>query len=230
MRIAALFSGAKDSIFAICEAMQAGHEVVCLVSMIPENPESYMFHHPNVEWTGMQAEAMGIPIMNKKTGGEKEKELGDLEAAIRELKERENISGVVSGALASRYQKSRIDDICRKLELESLAPLWGTDPARHWNNILEAGFEIIIVSVASEGLGKEWLGRKIDRKALEELEGLSRKHRFNLAGEGGEFETFVLDGPIFRKRLKIIKADDVWDGDSGSYLIRKLELSEKVKE
>ncbi|MFC2143993.1 diphthine--ammonia ligase [Candidatus Aenigmatarchaeota archaeon] len=201
MKVVVLFSGAKDSTFAIYKAKQIGHEITSLVTLIPENPESYMFHHPNAEWTTMQAESMGIPIMIKKTAGEKEKELDDLESVLREAKKKHGIGGVVSGALASKYQKSRIDGICERLGLEPLAPLWGTDPEEHWNNILGAGFEVIITAVASDGLGKEWLGRKIDTKALQELKTIGQKYGFNLAGEGGEFETFVLNGPIFRKPL-----------------------------
>lgn len=225
MKLAALFSGAKDSTFAIYKAIQVGHEVRYLVSIVSENPESYMFHHPNVEWTRLQSEAMGIPIVTKKTAGEKEKELEDLRGVLNEIKP--DIEGIVSGALASQYQKSRIDDICQKLGLKSLAPLWGVKSDEHWNNILKSGFEIIITAVACEGLGREWLGRRIDNKALQELENLSRKYEFNIAGEGGEFETFVLDGPIFKKKLRIIEADEVWKGDSGSYLIKKLDLLRK---
>lgn len=222
MKIAALFSGAKDSTFAIYKAIQMGHEVRYLVSLVSENPESYMFHHPNVEWTRLQSESMGIPIVTKKTAGEKEKELEDLKRVLREIKP--GIEGIVSGALASQYQKSRIDDVCQKLGLKSIAPLWGARPEEHWNNILKSGFEIIITAVACEGLGREWLSRRIDNKALQELKILSDKHGFNLAGEGGEFETFVLDGPIFKKKLRIIEADGVWKGDSGFYLIKKLDL------
>jgi diphthine-ammonia ligase len=225
MRLAALFSGAKDSTFAVYRAMQAGHIIETLVSIVSVNPESYMFHHPNVEWTGMQAGAMGIPIIKRKTAGEKERELGDLKAVLRELVSR--IEGVVSGALASQYQKSRIDGICRELGLESLAPLWGAEPEEHWKEILGSGFEVIMTAVACEGLGREWLGRRIDGGVLAKLKGLSKKHGFNLAGEGGEFETFVLDGPIFRKGLRILEADTEWDGDSGYYLIRKLETAGK---
>jgi len=227
MKLAALFSGAKDSTFAIYKAMQAGHEIECLVSLASENPESYMFHYPNVKWTKMQAEAMGIPIIMRETAGEKEKELEDLRRILHEIKSDEGIQGIVSGALASRYQKSRIDKICEELGLKPLAPLWGKNPEKHWEDILESGFEVIVTTVACEGLGREWLGRRINDEALLELKNLSEKHGFNLAGEGGEFETFVLDGPIFKKKLKILKAERVWEGDSGSYLIKRLELVEK---
>ncbi len=224
MNVAVLFSGAKDSTFAIYKTKQDGHEIASLVTLIPENPESYMFHHPNAEWTSLQAEAMGTPIMTKRTAGKKEKELEDLESVIREVKEKYGIEGIVSGALASQYQKSRIDGICKRLGLKSMAPLWGTDPEEHWNNILGADFDVIITAVASGGLGKEWLGRKIDRKALQELKILGQKHGFNLAGEGGEFETFVLSGPIFKKALKIKDAETIWDKDSGIYSIKKLDM------
>lgn len=225
MRIAALFSGAKDSVFAIHKAIETGHEIKYLVSLVPENSESYMFHHPNIEWTRLQSKAMEIPIILSKTCGEKEKELDDLREILSRLKP--EIDGVVSGALASTYQKSRIDKICEELGLESLAPHWGKSPEKHWMDILGSGFEVIITAVACDGLGKEWLGRKIDRPVLIELKKLSDKHNFNFAGEGGEFESFVLDGPLFRKRLEIRDAEKIWKDDSGSYVIRKLELVEK---
>lgn len=221
MKVAALFSGAKDSTFAIYKAMQEGHEIRYLVTLMPENPESYMFHHPNVQWTVKQAETMGIPIITKRTVGEKEKELKDLEVVLSEIKP--EIGGVVSGSLASEYQKSRIETICGRLGLESITPLWRIDQDEHWDNVLEAGFKIMMVSVSCDGLGKEWLGRIINQKALEELKRLAEKHKFNVAGEGGEFETFVLNGPIFKKGLEVKEAERVWKGDSGFYVIKRIE-------
>lgn len=228
MKLAALFSGAKDSTFAIYKAIQMGHEIKYLLTIVPDNPESYMFHHPNIEWTREQSKAMEIPIIMSRTKGEKEKEVEDLKEILGKMTN--EIDGVVSGALASQYQKSRIDDICKDLGLESVAPHWGKSPDKHWIGILESGFEVIISSVACDGLGKEWLGRRIDRPALIELKKLSEKHQFNFAGEGGEFESFVLDGPIFKKRLRILDSEKVWKGDSGSFVIKKIEMMDKKSE
>jgi diphthine-ammonia ligase len=223
MDAAVLFSGGKDSTLALYKAMSEGWNVKYLVSIFPESSESYMFHYPNVELTRMQAEAIGIPIITKATTGKKEKELEDLEGALASIKD--EINAVVSGALASEYQKSRIDRICRSLGLKSHAPLWKRDPGGLWRFALVEGFEIIITGVACEGLGKEWLGRVIDEQSFEELKNLSGKYNFHLGFEGGEAETFVLNCPIFKKSVKIVKARKKWHGDSGFYLIEKAALS-----
>jgi len=224
MRLAGLFSGGKDSTFAVWKAVEQGHEVSLLV-MEPENPDSYMFHHPNITWTGLQAEAMELPVVLAKTGGEKEKEIEDLEAALEKLKP--GIEGVAVGALASQYQKTRVEGICKKLGLEVFSPGWRLDPEDYWNELLGAGFRIIITKVACEGLGKEWLGREITRDVFLELKKLSEKYRFHLAFEGGEAETFVLDCPLFRKKIQILDSDVEWTGDSGVFLVKKAILSQK---
>jgi len=218
MKAAVLFSGGKDSTLALYEVLKKGWEVKYLVTIEPESRESYMFHHPNVGFTKMQAESMGIPIMTGKTPGLKEKELSDLERVLKKIKN--NIECLVSGAIASNYQKSRVDRICKKLGLESVAPLWHMNPEELWKSATESGFEIIITAVACEGLEKDWLGRKIDKNNFEKLKSLSKKYRFHLGGEGGEFETFVLNGPIFKKPLKIVKSRTEWDNKTKSgYLV-----------
>lgn len=224
MDVAVLFSGGKDSTFAVYDSLKKGHDVKCLVTILPKNQESYMFHCPNIELAELQARALGIPQIRRKSLGEKEKELLDLEKALEGIRD---IQGVVAGGLASKYQADRIEGVCDELGLKLLAPLWGTEPEKYWDILLKSGFRVMVVGVSCQGIGKEWLGRIIDRRALEELTGLSKKFRFHLAGEGGEFETLVLDCPIFRKRLKILKARKVWEGDSGSYLVEKAELTGK---
>jgi diphthine-ammonia ligase len=225
MDVAVLFSGAKDSTFAIYKAMNRGMNVRYLVTIIPETDESYMFHYPNVKWTDLQAKAMGIEIITQKTRGEKESELRDLEDVLNSIKP--EIQGVVSGALESRYQKARIDDICRKLNLKSFAPHWQRSMRDYLQDLIVSGFEVIISSVSAEGLNEEWLGRRLDHKALGDLEKLSRKYGIHKGFEGGEAETFVLDGPIFNKRIEILKARKEWNGVRGIYVIEKARLAEK---
>jgi len=225
MKLAGLFSGGKDSTFAVWKAITEGNDVVSLVSVMPENPDSYMFHHPNIELTSLQAEAMQLPLIKVPTKGEKERELEDLEKALKGLEGK--IDGVTTGALASQYQKSRIEKICKSLGLEVFAPAWKKDPEQYWKELLNDGFKIIIVKVACEGLGKEWLGREITWEALEELKKLSEKHRFHLAFEGGEAETFVVDCPLFKKKVEIQDSETQWEGDSGVFLIKKAILTRK---
>ena len=220
MRLAALFSGGKDSAMAIYSAMQKGHEIAYLVTMLPETPESYMFHYPNVKWTTYQGKCMGIPVVQKKTAGVKEEELEDMRAALNGLA----IDGVVSGALASRYQKERVDRVAKGLGLKSYAPLWQKGDKRLFRQVLELGFEVIIAGVAAEGLDESWLGRTIDYEAIDELGEMGHLH---IMFEGGEAETFVLDGPMFNKRLEVTSAEKKWDGMRGEYTITGLRTAAK---
>lgn len=225
MRIACLTSGGKDSLFAAYMLKKEGHEIKYFLTMVSENPHSYMFHHPNIHLTKLQSEAAGIPLITGKTKGEKEKELCDLEKLLSKV--RRKVDGISTGALYSNYQKARIDALCKKLGLKSIAPLWNIDLTRYWSLLLENKFEVIITAVAAEGLGESWLGRKIDKNAVEELKKVSEKNKINIAGEGGEFETLVLDCPMFSKKLKIIEARKEWRGDSGTYIIENAKLVPK---
>ncbi|MFH1294479.1 MAG: diphthine--ammonia ligase [Candidatus Aenigmatarchaeota archaeon] len=227
LRLASLFSGAKDSTLALYRAVKSGHSVRFIVTIVSENPDSYMYHTPNTWLTTLQAEAMGVPAIIQKTKGIKEKELLDLKKALAVISK--DIDGVVVGAIESRYQGDRVEKVCKELGLEVVKPLWHDEPEGMWEEMLEAGFEVMIVSVACEGLGKEWLGRIVDRKAYEELKEKSMKNRFHLSGEGGEFESLVLDCPMFRKKVVISDREIVWDSEtsSGSLVVKSAGLEKK---
>ncbi len=225
MKVAVLFSGGKDSNFAVFESLKKGRYVKYLVSMLPKNPESYMFHYPNIKWVEKQAEAMKIPVVTRHTDGVKEKELDDLRDALYSIKGR--IDAVVAGGLASKYQMGRVGKVCNGLELRVIAPLWGIEPEKYWRMVLKSGFEVIVTAVACEGLGKEWLGKKIDLDVLGELKKLSKKYDFHLAGEGGEFETFILDGPMYKKKIMITDFEKKWKGDCGMFVINEVKMINK---
>ncbi len=225
MKLAALISGGKDSLYAIYLAKKQGYDVTYLLSMISQSSESYMFHHPNINLTKVHAEIMGIPLLVEETLGEKERELADLERLISKVKN--EVDGILTGAIASNYQMERIDRICRRSGLKSISPLWHINPERYWNDLLNSGFRIMISSVSAEGLGEKWLGRIIDEKAINELKELNRKIKIHLGFEGGEAETLVLDCPMFRRRIEVIEAKKKWDGQSGTYIINSTKLSPK---
>jgi len=226
MKAAVLFSGGKDSTMAVYKAIEEDYDVEYLVSMLSDNPESYMFHVPNIHITDLSSEAMGIPLIKAKTHGVKEKELDDLKSVLNKLKDK-GVEAIFAGALASEYQKSRIDQLCKDLGLMSNAPLWHIDPKEYMEEIIDSGFEVIIISVSAEGLDESWLGRRIDHELLEEIINLNSKYGMHMAFEGGEAETLVLDCPIFKKRIKIIESSNVWDRDSGYLMITKAELENK---
>ena len=224
MKIAVLVSGGKDSIYAAYQASKK-NDLKCLITLKSVNPESYMFHIPNIELVKLQAKSMKIPLIFKKTLGVKEEELKDLENAIKIAIKRYKIKGLVSGAIESNYQKERIENICKKLNIKSITPLWHINREQYWNDLLNDKFEIILSSVYADGLDKNWLGKKINKNLIKKLKILSKKFNFHLAFEGGEAETLVLYCPLFRKKLEIEKAVIEMESEfSGIYIIKKAKL------
>jgi len=227
MKCGILFSGGKDSVYAAYLAKKYGNEITCLITIISENPDSYMFHTSSISKVKKQAEVMKVPLITQKTKGEKEKELKDLENVIKNAKKEFNIEAIVTGSVESAYQASRVQRICDKLELDCFNPLWQKDPEEYWYELLQNGFEIIITRVAAEGLGEEWLGKNIDKKMLNKLIEIRRKFKIHLSFEGGEAETFVVDCPLFYKKLKILKSKKNFSKNNGTYKIAKIQLVNK---
>jgi diphthine-ammonia ligase len=227
MKLGVLFSGGKDSVFAMYKALQKGHEVVCLISVISHNTESYMFHTPNIHLTDLQAKALEIPLIQQATQGEKEVELEDLKSAIQTAKQKYQIEGVVTGAIESVYQATRIQKICDELDLWCFNPLWQVHQVDHLKELVSHGFSIIISAVLAEPFTKKWLGREINDKTIKELAKLGETHKINPAGEGGEFESLVLDGPLFKKRIEIVEANPHYSNHAGVFEIKEAKLVEK---
>lgn len=223
MRVAVLATGGKDSALALRRVLNEGYEVKYLVSMIPLREDSWMFHYPNIHLVDLFAEAVEIPLVKAETSGIKEKEVKDLKRLIEKL----DVEGVVSGAVTSNYQKTRIDGICRQLKMKSVAPLWHKNQLNILKEILDLEFEVIITGVYALGFSKEWLGRKIDENTVKALMELNREYDISIVGEGGEYETLVLDAPFFKKRIKIVKAEKVWEHQSGYFLVTEAKLENK---
>ncbi len=226
MKVAVLFSGGKDSTMALYQALENDEDVRYLLSMRSSNDESYMFHVPNIHLTEMLAEALEIPIIIADTLGVKEAELQDLKREFQKLKDL-GIECIYTGALYSTYQKSRIEKLGDEVGLKIISPFWHVDELEYMKKIVDLGFEVIISGVFAEGLDESWLGREIDFPAIEELEKLNKKYYINIAFEGGEAETLVLDGPIFKKRINILEASKKWNGDSGVYIIEDADIADK---
>ncbi|MCX6670724.1 MAG: TIGR00289 family protein [Euryarchaeota archaeon] len=222
MRVAALFSGGKDSVFAVYITQQYGWDVSHLVSLLPKKPDSWMFHSLNIQYTDLLAKAIDIPLVKRATAAEKEAELDDLTQVLQGLE----IDGVISGAIASEYQRTRIEKICDEIGIKSFTPLWHKNQELLLRDQVKAGFHIIIVGVFAEGFDETWLGRTIDEKTIDALVSLQKKHGINIAGEGGEYETLVLFGPMFSKRLVIDESEKEWNRDSGVFQVKKAHLED----
>jgi len=214
MKSAVLFSGGKDSTYAAYLAKKTGYELTCLISIFSKNKASYMFHTPSINQVKKQAEVMNIPLLTTETEGIKEEELEDLEKMIKLAKEKYNINVIVSGALASNYQKLRIENICKKLNLKSITPLWHKDEINYLKELVSNNFKIIVTGVFAYPLDKSWLGRTINKEFIDEVRQLKDKYKIHAAGEGGEFETFVLNCPLFKHELKIKSFRDFKEGEN----------------
>jgi diphthine-ammonia ligase len=228
----ALFSGGKDSSWALHRALERGLPIERLVTVHPAE-DSFMYHVPATELAELAAESVGIPLLEVESrvdasdvsdaGRQGDVELEPLEAALRRLDEEVGVAGVVAGAVESEYQTSRIEAMADRLGAETFAPLWRRDPRELAEAMLEAGFEIRIVRVAAAGLDESWLGRRFDREALSELEALHERYGVHLLGEGGEFETLVTDGPHMDRPIEF-EYDTEWDGSRGTLRITDVRL------
>ncbi len=214
MKIASLFSGGKDSVYATYLAKKQGHEIVCLITLDSKNKESYMFHTPNIKRVSAQAKSMGIPLIMHKTLGKKEEELKDLENAVKKAIKKYNIKGIVVGTLHSKYQNSRIEKICENLGIKCIKPLWEKQEIPYLEELVKNNFKVMIVGVFAYPLTQLWLGKVIDKKFIEEVKTLNKKYQLHPAGEGGEFETFVLECPLFKKPLKVKSFKDFKEGEN----------------
>lgn len=223
MEVATLVSGGKDSTYAHWLAEQSEHEIVKLVSMIPEANDSWMFQKSTPKMMDLYSQTTGIPIIKKSTPGKKESEIDDLKNALKSLE----IDGIVTGVVNSNYQRKRVKNICKEMGIEMITPIWKKDPSNLLKSMIEKDFVSIISSVSAKGLDKEWLGRKINKKNLKKLRKLNEEYGIHLSGEGGEYETLALNSPFFKKRIEITKSKKIWDGMRGRLEIEGAKLAKK---
>jgi diphthine-ammonia ligase len=216
LRSAVLFSGGKDSGLALEYALKYT-DVKCLIIMKSDNSESYMFHTPNIHWAETQAKATTIPYIIQKTAGEKEHELKDLESAIRKAKLNYKVQAIVTGAIESVYQASRVQNITNNLKMECFNPLWLRDQIEILEELINKKFDVIIIGTFGYGMDK-LIGRRIDKSFISEVKMLRDRLKINPAGEGGEFESFVLNAPYYKKSLKIFDSSIIKD-DSGGVVL-----------
>jgi len=231
---ASLFSGGKDSSWALYRALEEGLPVERLVTVHP-GEDSYMYHVPATELAGLAAESVGIELVEvdpgdlgadgaTDSGAQGDAELEPLEAALSKLDADleasgdGGLAGITAGAIESEFQTSRIEAMAERLDVDLFAPLWQRDPGALAEAMLDAGFEIRIVQVAAAGLDEAWLGRTLDEDALEELRALGAEYGVHLLGEGGEFETIVVDGPHMDRRIEL-ETTTVWEGTRGHLVI-----------
>ncbi len=226
MNLGSLFSGGKDSTYAIYLAQKQGHKVTCLLSVFAKSEESHLLHYPNLQWTKLQSESMNIPQLTiHSKSDETDDELFALETLLKNAKEQFHIEGLVHGGIKSQFQKEKFETLCSKLDLIVVTPLWNAEPEQYMNDLLDSNFVFIMITVSSDGLDDTWLGKTISKSDIDTLRDLSDKFGFNLNFEGGEAETFVVNCPLFSNSIKINQAKKIWDGYRGRFEIMDAGLN-----
>ncbi len=225
MKLGSLFSGGKDSTYAIYLAQKQGHQVACLLSIFTKSEESHLLHYPNMQWTKLQSQSMNIPQLTiNSESNETDDELFALEKLLQNAKDQFHIEGLVHGGIKSQFQKEKFESLCSKLNLVAITPLWNTEPEQYMNDLLDSNFVFIMITVSSDGLDDTWLGKEITKSDIDTLKNLSEKFGFNLNFEGGEAETFVVNCPLYESSIKINQAKKIWDGYRGRFEIVDAEL------
>lgn len=214
MRVAILYSGGKDSTQAIKWALENKHEVVTLIAVKPKNTEAYLYHYATVEWTSLSAEAMNIPLVMLKCNKIGiEEEAKELEKVLKKIK----VDAILLGGVGlQKTQIKAIEKIAKKYGIDLVIPYQNYTSEELLREEIKSGLDIRITQVASDGLGPEWLGEKIDKDNFEKLKTLSKKYGFDIDFEGGYADTFVCDAPFFRKRIEFVSTEKIWDNVTNS--------------
>ena len=208
MSYIASWSGGKDSCFACYKAIRDGYDISYIVNFISKEYKRVSFHGTEAKLIQLQSEAIHIPLLQKETtwnGYENE-----FKEAVKSLIP-DGVQGMIFGDIYLQEHKDWVERVCRELGIEAVEPLWKKVPEEIILEFIDAGFEAIIVSAKADLFGKEWIGKRVDREFLRYL----KDNNIDACGENGEYHTFVTDGPMFRKKIKIdmnmpIMRDGYW--------------------
>ena len=214
------WSGGKDSCLAYYRAIRNGIKARYLLNMVREDGSRSRSHGLATEWLQMQAQAIGIPLVQRQTSW------ADYEAefkkALLAFKD-EGIATGVFGDIDLDEHRQWVERVCSECGITPRLPLWQESQDRLLREFIQMGFEAVVVAIKADLLGEEWLGRKIDLEFLADL--AERKNDITLCGEAGEYHTFVINGPLFEKRIRIVEAERVLRDDRWFLDIKKCELA-----
>lgn len=204
MRIISSWSGGKDSCLACYKAINNGDQVKYLLNFISREYKRCCFHGLEAKLLNLQADLIGIPIFQKEVSADMGEYETEFKQAVSDLKTR-GAEGMVFGDIYLEEHRIWVDRVCKDLGIQPIEPLWGIPPEKVLEDFIDLQFKAIVVSCKADLFDKELIGRVLDKGLLKEL----RRKNICPCGENGEFHTFVIDGPIFKKRIEITKSQPI---------------------
>jgi len=230
--VVALISGGKDSVYAMVEAVRLGHTIQCVANLHPSNDadddiDSWTYQTVGHSIIPAIAEALDLPLIRAPIVGKsvntalqytqtKGDEVEDLFRLIQKVKQQfPSVTAVLSGAVLSNYQRTRVEDVCLRLGLAPLAFLWQRDQYELVTDIVDSEVDAIVAKVACIGLGPSHVGRHLS-DVVPTLVSLHEKFGVHVAGEGGEYETLTVDAPIYKSRIVVDDFESVLVDDNDS--------------
>lgn len=192
--------------------------------MITEDGKRSWSHGQSPDLLQVQSQAIEIPLVQRRTTGDNyEAEFKNMLLAFKQ----EGVGGGVFGDIDFNEHRQWIDRVCQEVAIAPHLPLWGKSQDKILRDFIGLGFEAIVVTTRADLLGEEWLGRKVDLDFLKQLDELRKTEDITLCGEAGEYHTFVIDGPLFKKRLEILKTKKVLK--EGHWFLEILKCGLKAK-
>jgi len=223
MRVAASWSGGKESCLACYRAISEGFKVSHLLNFVSKDGRC-MSHGLSSKLIFVQSQAIGIPIIQKEVTWETYEQ--EFKIAIHELKQMD-VEGAVFGDINIQEHRDWVDRVCSEVDIKPITPLWGVDEEQILIDFMSENFEAIVVSVKTDFFSREWLRRKVNKSFLRNLQKLKVKSNISMCGESGEYHTFVTDGPLFKRRIKVLESSEILKNGYWFLDILKYELAEK---
>jgi len=196
MKVFCSWSGGKESSLACYKAIREGHELASLLTMVTTTGSYTRSHRLSRDLLMAQSQAIGIPLHQRRASWNTyEREFAKVLASLK----RQGVEGGVFGDLFLREHREWVERVCAEAGVVPLLPLWGMDGEDLLCGFIDAGFEAIVIAVRNDIMNDHWLGKRIDRGFIKQME----KRGVDVCGENGEYHTLVVDGPIFRQRIYI---------------------------
>ncbi|MFC1461508.1 diphthine--ammonia ligase [Verrucomicrobiota bacterium] len=198
------WSGGKDSCLACYKAIGQGYRVECLLSFVSREYQRCCFHGIEKKLMNLQGESTGIPLRQSAVGRDMTTYEKEFKQAVTEIK-KTGVHAMVFGDVYLEEHRQWVERVCNDLDITPVQPLWNVPPGEVVRDFIGSGFKAIIISCKADTFGKDFLGRCVDKELVEELE----RRKICPCGENGEFHTFVVDGPLFQKRIEILESEPV---------------------